>query len=151
MCKMANRIKRCRTDKNMTQEELAEKLGLKKSAIAKYENGRVENIKRSTIEEMSNIFNCKPSYLMGWDDQKERLSSFYLTLNEHESKLVNEYRKLNNMGKLKILQTAQEMNCSPLYNDNYQEELKAAHQRTDIEITEAMIKHDDDIMNDDNF
>ena len=52
----------------MTQEELASKLGLKKSAIAKYENGRVENIKRTTIEEMARIFNCNPSYLMGWDE-----------------------------------------------------------------------------------
>ena len=43
MCKMANRIKKCRTQQKMTQEELAQKLGLKKSAIAKYENGRVDN------------------------------------------------------------------------------------------------------------
>ncbi|WP_270390494.1 helix-turn-helix domain-containing protein [Blautia massiliensis (ex Durand et al. 2017)] len=68
MCKMAQRIKACRLQYNMTQEELASKLGLKKSAIAKYENGRVENIKRTTIEEMARIFNCNPSYLMGWDE-----------------------------------------------------------------------------------
>ena len=30
-------------------------------------------------------------------------------------------------------------------------EVKAAHQRTDIEVTEEMIKHDDDIMDDDDF
>lgn len=56
MCTMAIRIKKCRLENNLTQEELAEKLGLKKSAVAKYENGRVENIKRSTIEEMARIF-----------------------------------------------------------------------------------------------
>ena len=49
MCKMAKRIKERRIKYGLTQEELAEKLGLKKSAIAKYENGRVENIKRTTI------------------------------------------------------------------------------------------------------
>lgn len=76
MCKMAKRIKECRTNIGMTQEELAEKLGLQKSAIAKYENGRVENIKRTTIEEMSRIFNCKPSYLMGWeDDAREKTTT----------------------------------------------------------------------------
>ena len=68
MCTMAIRIKKCRLENNLTQEELAEKLGLKKSAVAKYENGRVENIKRSTIEEMARIFECTPSYLMGGDD-----------------------------------------------------------------------------------
>lgn len=38
MCTMAIRIKKCRLENNLTQEELAEKLGLKKSAVAKYEN-----------------------------------------------------------------------------------------------------------------
>lgn len=66
MC-MPKRIKERRIAMNLTQEELATKLNLQKSAIAKYENGRVENIKRSTIEKMAQILDCKPSYLMGWD------------------------------------------------------------------------------------
>lgn len=65
---MAERIKEKRIEAGLTQEELAEKLGLKKSAIAKYENGRVENIKRSVIQKMSDILGCTPSYLMGWDE-----------------------------------------------------------------------------------
>lgn len=65
---MPDRIKERRLAMNYTQEELAKRLGLQKSAIAKYENGRVENIKRSTIAQMANILNCSPAYLMGWDD-----------------------------------------------------------------------------------
>ena len=68
MCLMSKRIKECRLNNHLTQEDLANKLGLKKSAIAKYENGRVENIKRNTIEEMAKIFNVMPSYIMGWSD-----------------------------------------------------------------------------------
>ncbi|MCE2603759.1 helix-turn-helix domain-containing protein, partial [Pseudomonas aeruginosa] len=49
---MADRIKSRRLALGYTQEELAEKVGLQKSAIAKYENGRVENMKRSMIEKM---------------------------------------------------------------------------------------------------
>ena len=64
----ANRIKECRTRNGYTQDALAERLGLQKSAIAKYENGRVSNIKRSTIEEMALLFHCSPAYLMGWED-----------------------------------------------------------------------------------
>lgn len=64
---MAERIKERRMVMNYTQEELAQKLGLQKSAIAKYENGRVENIKRSVIAQMAEILGCSPSYLMGWD------------------------------------------------------------------------------------
>ena len=66
---MAERIKEKRLLKNLTQEELAEKLGLQKSAIAKYENGRVENIKRSTIAKMAEVLECSPAYLMGWEEK----------------------------------------------------------------------------------
>ena len=38
---MAERIKERRISLGFTQEELGEKLGLQKSAIAKYENGQI--------------------------------------------------------------------------------------------------------------
>lgn len=60
--KMGDRIRQMRIDAGMTQEELAEKLGLQKSAIAKYENGRVENIKRSTIQKMAELSENQPQY-----------------------------------------------------------------------------------------
>ena len=72
---MADRIKERRTSMNYTQEELAQKLGLQKSAIAKYENGRVENIKRSIIAQMAEILECSPAYLMGWDRNVGPLSN----------------------------------------------------------------------------
>jgi transcriptional regulator with XRE-family HTH domain len=64
------RIKECRIDAKLTQQELADKLGLKKSVIAKYEDGSIENIKKSTVLEMARIFGCTPSYLMAWDTPK---------------------------------------------------------------------------------
>ncbi len=66
---MAERIKERRVFMGLTQEELGSRLGLQKSAIAKYENGRVENIKRSVIADMATVLNCSPAYLMGWDAQ----------------------------------------------------------------------------------
>ena len=64
---MADRIKERRLALGYTQEELAEKVGLQKSAIAKYENGRVENMKRSMIAKMSEALETTPAYLMGWE------------------------------------------------------------------------------------
>lgn len=64
---MAERIREQRIKKGYTQEELGLKLGLQKSAIAKYEKGRVENIKRSIIVNMAQILDCSPAYLMGWE------------------------------------------------------------------------------------
>lgn len=65
---MAQRIKERRCLLGLTQEELGGKLGLQKSAIAKYENGRVENMKRSIIAKMADVLECSPAYLMGWSD-----------------------------------------------------------------------------------
>ncbi len=67
---MAERIKERRMLMGFTQEELGKKLGLQKSAIAKYENGRVENMKRSVIADMASVLNCSPAYLMGWKEEE---------------------------------------------------------------------------------
>lgn len=74
---MAERIKELRLAAGLTQEELGEKIGLQKSAIAKYENGRVENIKRSTIQALADLFGVKPSYILGFDEDEE-LAPYYL-------------------------------------------------------------------------
>ena len=65
---MAERIKERRLALKLTQEELGNKIGLQKSAIAKYENGRVENVKRSIIQKMAQALECSPSYLLGFDE-----------------------------------------------------------------------------------
>lgn len=64
-------IKLLRIKNNMTQEELGEKLGVQKSAIAKYENGRVENLKRSTIQKLSEIFDVSPLNFLGYDSPSQ--------------------------------------------------------------------------------
>lgn len=68
---MAEKIKERRLAMGYTQEELAQKLGLQKSAIAKYENGRVENIKRSIIQNMAKVLECSPTYLMNFEPNVE--------------------------------------------------------------------------------
>ena len=73
---MNRRIKERRLALNLTQEELAQRLGLQKSAIAKYESGRVENIKRSVLAKMAEILECSPTYLMGWDDEQPPTPSY---------------------------------------------------------------------------
>lgn len=58
-------IKKLRKEHKLTQEDLGAIIGVQKSAIAKYENGRVENLKRSTIEKLATYFNVSPSYILG--------------------------------------------------------------------------------------
>lgn len=147
---MAERIKERRIAMNYTQEALGEKLGLQKSAIAKYENGRVENIKRSVIVKMAEILECTPCYLLGWEDSSTTRPNAFQKDSYIEA-VIDEVSKMNNRGKIKLLDTAKEMNCSPLYNDNYQIELAAAHKRTDIPESAEETQADLDMMSGENF
>lgn len=61
---IGDKIKTARINKGMTQEELGKALGVQKSAIAKYEKGRVVNIKRSILKKMSDVLNLAPSELI---------------------------------------------------------------------------------------
>lgn len=58
-----DKIRKLRIEKGFTQEELGKKLGVGKSAIAKYENNRVKNLKKYTIIKLSEIFEVSPDYL----------------------------------------------------------------------------------------
>ena len=70
---MGERIKELRIAKGYTQEELGKKLGLKKAAIQKYENGNVENIKRSKIKLLADALGVNPSYIMGcYNPERDR-------------------------------------------------------------------------------
>lgn len=74
-------IKEARLAKGLTQEELGKLVGVQKSAIAKYENGRVVNIKRSTLRKLATALNLKGSDLIIQSNPKEaaELSARVLT------------------------------------------------------------------------
>lgn len=61
---IGRKIKEARILKGYTQEELGNLIGVQKSAIAKYENGRVVNIKRSTLQKIAEVLNIRPSELI---------------------------------------------------------------------------------------
>lgn len=61
-------IKSLRKEKGLTQEQLGNIIGVQKSAIAKYECGRVENLKRASIEKLASYFGVSPSYLLGIEE-----------------------------------------------------------------------------------
>lgn len=66
---IGKRIKEIRISKNITQDELALKIGTTKQTIYKYENEIVTNIPSQKIELISNALNTTPNYLMGWSDK----------------------------------------------------------------------------------
>lgn len=74
--KAKDRIKELRTSKGLTQEELGERVGVGRAAVNKWESGLTTNLKRSTIEKLSEIFDVNPSYIMGMSDIMKTIPSF---------------------------------------------------------------------------
>ena len=70
MDRTCTRIKECRKENHLTQEDVAKHLGIGKQAVYKYEIGAVTNIPLENIEKMALLFNVCPEYLCGWTDEK---------------------------------------------------------------------------------
>ncbi len=69
------RIKKLRIELNMSQEELAKKTGYTdRTSISKIESGRVD-LTHSKVIEFAKALKVTPSYLMGWEEEKETPTS----------------------------------------------------------------------------
>lgn len=68
MATTGERIRDARKARGMTQKELADKVGVKFSAIHKYETGLIVNLKRDTISALAKALDVTPSWLMCIDD-----------------------------------------------------------------------------------
>ena len=139
---LGERIRRSRESSGYTQSELAKKIKTTKQTIHKYENGIVTNIPSDKIEALAKHLNTTPAHLMGWDEQEDREK----TLRPDEQRLLDTYNILNTKGQDKLNETAEEMTYNPLYNDQSYLKVIAAHERTDITVSEDDIRCDDEMM-----
>lgn len=67
-----NRIKQLRIEKGWTQEELGEKLNVKRAAISKYESGRIP-LTDDNIKKLVKIFDKSSDYILGLDNNKDTI------------------------------------------------------------------------------
>lgn len=99
---IGDRIREARLAKGLTQEQLGEMLGVKRSAIAKYEKGRVVNIKRSTLKKISDILGIRPSELIFEEIQKnDDISDIVIKLRT-DDEFLELVKTLNSLDKEKI-------------------------------------------------
>ena len=105
---LGERIRSLRKKKGLTQEELASRLGLQKSAVAKYENGRVTNIKRATLFKMAEILEVSPGELMYGKEDKGQDDHVLAVLSGY-------YGMLNKAGRTKVLEHVHDLTLIPAY------------------------------------
>ena len=95
---IGQKIKSARLAKGMTQQELGELLGVQKSAIAKYESGRVVNIKRSTLKKISDILGIRPSELIfdaNTNPKEMAERHFEMIMDEDLSEIFEDFKTLD--------------------------------------------------------
>ena len=171
---IGDRIKKRREELGMSQEELAKKVGYKsRSSVNKIEiDGR--GLPQNKIVIFAKALETTPAYLMGWND--ETIEIKYNTLSSCDSENLNRYADylymrekqlitdsnskqyldfiigekiqcLSDIGKKKVFSYASNL----LDLEVADEELNAAHARTDIDIPEDADTSENDIMDDEDF
>lgn len=141
MGKFQNILKELRTSHNLTQDGLAKKLKISRSTVGMYEKGAREP-DFETLELIADFFNVDTDYLLGRTTKTTYIPTFqYQTAGEET--LVLSYRELNDINKKKSVTYTKNL----LSTQRMEDELLAAHERTDIEITPEGIQNDLDIMN----
>lgn len=65
---VGERIKERRKELGITADTIAEKLGVSRSTIFRYEKGDIEKLPVDVLEPIATILHTTPAYLMGWDD-----------------------------------------------------------------------------------
>lgn len=140
---IGNRIQQARSYRHYTLDEVAQKIGVAKSTIQRYENGKIQKIKLPVIDSIANALNVNPAWLVGKSNEME------IVYNHKDIIIMKYYNSLNDIGKKEATKRVEELTHLPQYSLNSSNILLAAHERTDVPHTKEGLQHDLDIINDD--
>lgn len=89
---IGQRMKLRRQEINLSAEKLAEKLGVSKTTIYRYEKGEIEKFPIELVEPIAKALNTTPAYIMGWE-VKDDINSIYNQLEDSRQRKVYSYAK----------------------------------------------------------
>lgn len=110
-------IRKCRTEKGLTQKKLGELCGIADSNIRKYESGN-QNPKIETLQKIADALDIPVNRLLAGkiisrDELKEKLSEYGLTHlvpdTEEERTVLENCKKLNETGKKEAVKRVEEL------------------------------------------
>ena len=116
---VGDRIRKHRELSGISQTYLAEKIGVSKQTLYKYEKNVITNIPSDKIEEIAKVLNVSESCLMGWENKEIEL------INEEEkgkslAKLIANENMLDAVVKLSKLQPEVKEKVVNLINSLYE-------------------------------
>lgn len=93
---IGSRIKQRRTELHITQEQLADQIGVTKGAIANYEN-EVSTPKIGLMYRLMDVLDCDANYLH--QDNLKKSTFEACSTPEEFNKLITKYRSLDERGR----------------------------------------------------
>lgn len=131
--------------KGMTSKQLSEKSKVPIGTLNKILNGQTKNPAYETIFALAEALEC--SVDMFCNNRNQEIKR-YNNLTKEELLLLENFKKLNNIGKKEANKRVAELSYMPMYCDNeISSTLMAAHANEGASAED--LKHDLDIMNDD--
>lgn len=98
--KIGEKIKYRRNELGMSADDLAEKMGVNRATIFRYENGDINNMYLDKLEPLAKALGVTPGYFLSdkTDDDK-------FLLNDTEKQIIIAYRKAEEWQKKSVLNT----------------------------------------------
>nr|DAG05025.1 MAG TPA: helix-turn-helix domain protein [Siphoviridae sp. ctuy39] len=157
---IGQRIKNRRICLGLSVDEVALKLGKNRATIYRYEKDDIKDLPITVLEPLANVLETTPADLMGWGGSSDKdIENVFA--NDNLGNIIDNIGALSSREKTHFKKYLQLIEINRRKADNYIEQLlsiqqmdddlsvMAAHERTDIKVTNEMRKHDDDIMMDD--
>lgn len=143
------RIKQGLEIREITQTQLAARANIDKGQLSSYISGKYKP-RQNNIDALAAALNVNEAWLMGFDVPMERVSNNVetdqLVSKSVECKEILEIcEQLSTHNQRKVLTYSKNL----LSTQQMEEDLLAAHTRTDVEQTPECVQHDLNIMNDD--
>lgn len=91
------RLRALRKEKGLTQQNMAEFLGLTRQGYAKYENNQSEP-DNETLQKLADYFDVSIDYLLGRTDKSENTKPYYALTEKDERDIAKDLEKM--MGDL---------------------------------------------------
>lgn len=92
---VGERIKEQRKSMKISADQLAERVGVSRSTIFRYEKGDIEKVGPEVLKGIAKALNTTPSFLMGWDEMHESKSK--------DLEIISIYNELKTPRQKKVL------------------------------------------------
>lgn len=96
------KLRELRTEKNTTQQQMADKMGVSRQVYANWEN-EINQPDLKMLIALADFFGVSTDYLLGRTDDFGNAVVFPPTLSKEESELLSLYRGMNRAQKVRLI------------------------------------------------